>query len=148
MLEPLGPLRQIDFIGTENGADTYKATFQNGSVQLVQSGYRPPAKIAGCFFKPVLAAEAAGEDVAVAGLSGTLLKPANVEDPPVVLLIAGSGPTDRNGNQGLTGPGELRQLAEALAERGIASLRYDKRGIGRSPVAGLREEDFVLNSFH
>ncbi len=64
-----------------------------------------------------------------------------------MLLIGGSGPTDRNGNQGGTGPGELRQLAEQLAEKGIASLRYDKRGVGRSPAPGLREEDLVLNSY-
>ena len=91
-------------------------------------------------------------DVSVAGLSGTLLKPkpgtANAsERPPVVLLIGGSGPTDRNGNQGATGPAELRQLAEQLAEKGIASLRYDKRGVGRSPAPGLREEDLVLSTY-
>ncbi|MCP6726099.1 lysophospholipase, partial [Klebsiella pneumoniae] len=55
--------------------------------------------------------------------------------------------TDRNGNQGGTGPGELRQLAEQLAERGIASLRYDKRGVGRSVLPGMREQDVVLSSF-
>ncbi|MDA9524514.1 hypothetical protein XI06_30570 [Bradyrhizobium sp. CCBAU 11434] len=98
-------------------------------------------------FKPVAAPETRGDDVAMDGLSGTLLKPRDVEHPPVVLLIGGSGPTDRNGNQGGTGPGELRQLAEQLAEKGIASLRYDKRAVGRSAVAGLREKDFVLNSF-
>jgi pimeloyl-ACP methyl ester carboxylesterase len=146
MLGPLGALREIELIGTASGSDTYKATFQNGGVNWFIR-MSPTGKIAGLFFKPVQAPEAAGEDVAVAGLSGTLLKPARVEHPLVVLLIAGSGPTDRNGNQGLTGPGELRQLAEALAERGVASLRYDKRGIGRSPVSGLREEDFVLNTF-
>jgi pimeloyl-ACP methyl ester carboxylesterase len=64
-----------------------------------------------------------------------------------VLLIAGSGPTDRNGNQAGAGPATLRELAEALAQRGIASLRYDKRGIGRSTVTGLREQDLVLGSF-
>ena len=83
---------------------------------------------------------------------GTLLKPKSLkpdgsEPPPVVLLIGGSGPTDRNGNQGGTGPAELRQLAEQLAEQGIASLRYDKRGVGRSPAPGLREEDLVLNAY-
>jgi pimeloyl-ACP methyl ester carboxylesterase len=96
---------------------------------------------------PIEGPEKAGDDVTVAGLSGTLLKPPGVTHPPVVLLIGGSGPTDRNGNQGGAGPGELRQLAEALAQRGIASLRYDKRGIGRSAVAGLREQDLVLDTF-
>jgi pimeloyl-ACP methyl ester carboxylesterase len=75
-------------------------------------------------------------------------RPAGVDRPPVVLLIAGSGPTDRNGNQPGHEPSELRLIAEALAERGIASLLYDKRAIGRSFVpAGFRERDLVLDNF-
>lgn len=146
LLKMLGRLQQIEFARTEGDADVYKATFEYGvNKWLIRMS--PTGKIAGLLFSPILAAEANGEDVAIAGLSGTLLKPARNEHPPVVLLIGGSGPTDRNGNQGGTGPGELRQLAEQLAERGIASLRYDKRAVGRSAVAGLREEDFVLNAF-
>ena len=95
-----------------------------------------------------IAAEPAAEDVTVASvLSGTLLKPAGVERPPVVLLIAGSGPTDRDGNQGGAGPGELHQLADALAECGIASLRYDKRGVGRSAAVEPGEQNFLLDTF-
>lgn len=71
-------------------------------------------------------------------LHGTLIVPATTR-APVVLIIAGSGPTDRDGNNPML-PGKnnsLRYLAEALAERGIASLRYDKRGIGQSRMQGL-----------
>ena len=61
-------------------------------------------------------------------LAGTLTLPAGVERPPIAVIVAGSGPTDRNGNQG---PG-LRTntyalLAWGLARAGIGSLRYDKR---------------------
>lgn len=66
-------------------------------------------------------------------LAGTLTVPRGRTEPvPVALIIAGSGPTDRNGNSHL-GPGmvyrnnSLSQLAWRLAEQGIASLRYDKR---------------------
>ncbi len=59
----------------------------------------PSGRMAALSVRPVLAAEPVGEDAAVAGLSATLVKPAGVARPPVVLLIAGSGPTDRNGNQ-------------------------------------------------
>lgn len=82
-------------------------------------------------------------------LHGTLIVPSTTRSP-VVLIIAGSGPTDRDGNNPLI-PGKnnsLRYLAEALAERGIASLRYDKRGIGASRMQGglptdLRFEHYV-----
>lgn len=69
-------------------------------------------------------------------LHGSLLLP-KADDPiPVALLIAGSGPTDRNGNNPMGRNDSLKRLAQALARRGIASLRYDKRGIGQSqPVA-------------
>ena len=70
-------------------------------------------------------------------LEGSFVCPDAPAPWPAVLLIAGSGPTDRNGNSmGLPGPNNsLQLLAEALAERGIASVRYDKRGIGGSRAA-------------
>jgi len=63
-------------------------------------------------------------------LKGTLI---NVgKDTPIALIISGSGPTDRDGNSLMTKNNSLKQLAEALAEKGISSLRYDKRGVGAS----------------
>ena len=50
---------------------------------------------------------------------------------PAALLISESGPTDRNGDNNVAGPvGNMRQLAEYLSEKGIATLRYDKVGTG------------------
>ena len=76
-------------------------------------------------------------------LEGTFVCPETPAPWPAVLLIAGSGPTDRNGNSvGLPGANNsLQYLAEALAERGIASVRYDKRGIGASRAAMTSEAD-------
>jgi len=76
-------------------------------------------------------------------LYGTLLTPSSTTPVRVVLIIAGSGPTDRDGNSiGLPGPNNsLRMLAEGLEERGIASLRYDKRGVAASSGAIKRESD-------
>jgi len=52
---------------------------------------------------------------------------------PAALLISESGPTDRNGDNAVAGPvGNMRQLAELLSERGLASLRYDKIGTGKT----------------
>ena len=54
---------------------------------------------------------------------------------PAALLISESGQTDRNGDNNVAGPiGNMRQLAEFLSERGVATLRYDKIGTG---VTGL-----------
>jgi pimeloyl-ACP methyl ester carboxylesterase len=53
-----------------------------------------------------------------------------------VVLLAGSGPTDRDGNTvGGYKNDNLRMLAEGLAHRGVASLRYDRRGIAESRAA-------------
>ena len=73
---------------------------------------------------------------------GTLEVPASKTPPPVVLFIAGSGPTDRDGNSGSGLKTDCtRLLAETLRDQGIASLRYDKRGIGQSRAAGVKEID-------
>lgn len=102
---------------------------------------------------PVRAATGGEQEVAlaVAGgvLHGTLSMPDGQGKVPVVLLHAGSGPTDRNGNSAML-PGQnnaLRMLADALARNGIATLRYDKRGIGASASAGLREADLRLDDY-
>ncbi|MFL5752402.1 MAG: alpha/beta hydrolase [Bacteroidia bacterium] len=68
-------------------------------------------------------------------ISGSLLLPAAKAKVPLVIIIAGSGPTDRNGNQSSAENNSLKFLAEGLAKSGIASLRYDKRGIGESSAA-------------
>ncbi|RZT00306.1 alpha/beta hydrolase [Aquimarina brevivitae] len=82
-------------------------------------------------------------------LSGTLLNPKNTKT--VVLLISGSGNTDRNGNS-LVGTtllenNSLKMVAEALFEKNIASLRYDKRGIGKSNTTSIKEETLTFDMF-
>ncbi len=94
-----------------------------------------------------------------ATLYGTLELPHSRSQVPVVLIIAGSGPTDRDGNSPLL-PGannSLKLLAEALAARGIASVRFDKRGVGETgkvmQLAAaktkivLREEDLSFENY-
>ena len=62
-------------------------------------------------------------------LKGTLLAP-RTKPTAVVLIVPGSGPTDRDGNSPLgIKASSYRLLAEGLAERGVASLRIDKRGM-------------------
>lgn len=66
-------------------------------------------------------------------IKGTLEVPKSNQPVDVALIIAGSGPTDRDGNNRLMGNNNsLKMIAELLLKNGIASLRYDKRAIGAS----------------
>jgi len=76
-------------------------------------------------------------------LHGSLMTPALPKGSvPVALIISGSGPTDRDGNSIMLpgGNNSLKQVAEALAAQGVASVRYDKRGVGHSTAAGTSED--------
>jgi hypothetical protein len=76
-------------------------------------------------------------------LAGTLSTPPMPTDH-AALLISGSGPTDRDGNSAVL-PGKndcLKLIAAGLAKAGIASLRFDKRGVGRSVVTPERDLRF------
>ncbi len=84
-------------------------------------------------------------------LAGTLALPtiAEIQRVPGVVLVAGSGPTDRNGNNPLipVRVDVLKDIAQALGHAGIASLRYDKRGIGESAVHQHRSSDRLESFF-
>jgi hypothetical protein len=59
---------------------------------------------------------------------------------PAVLLISESGPTDRNGDNAVVGPiGNMKQLAELLSDHGVASLRYDKVGTGKTGLGPYQQ---------
>lgn len=60
-------------------------------------------------------------------IDGTLLHPNDVEKPNLAIIIAGSGPTNRDGNQNFLKSNSLKKLAEGLSQDGIATFRYDKR---------------------
>jgi hypothetical protein len=86
------------------------------------------------------------------GLAATLTLPRGASGAvPVAVIIAGSGPTDRNGNS-LMGirPNAYAQLAWRLAERGIATLRYDKRGMpgtrGSFDITKMTLDDFAADA--
>lgn len=82
-------------------------------------------------------------------INGKIIAP-GASTYPLVLIIAGSGPTDMDGNSALAGMknNSLKYLAEELGRRGIGSLRFDKRGIASSAAAGkdeysMRFEDLI-----
>lgn len=87
------------------------------------------------------------KDVTRDGLHGSLIVPDHGVQRATVLILAGSGPVDRDGNLPGLRNDSLKLLAHGLAEKGIASLRIDKRGIGESRTAGLREEDMRIQTY-
>ncbi len=81
-------------------------------------------------------------------LEGSLLIPDMAQKKiSVVLLISGSGPTDRNGNAPLMANNSLKLLADKLALNGIAFLRYDKRGVAHSARAATYEDELRFEHY-
>ncbi|WP_312460301.1 alpha/beta fold hydrolase [Proteiniclasticum sp.] len=79
-------------------------------------------------------------------LHGSMMYPADKIIEAVVILVPGSGPTDRNGNNPQAqGNNHLKLLAEALAQNGYATLRYDKRGIGESKDLVKKESELTFD---
>lgn len=78
---------------------------------------------------------------------GTLKFPAGGQPVPVALIIAGSGPTDRDGNNPQMKNNSLKILSDSLNSHGIATLCYDKRGIAGSEAAGPEESDLRFENY-
>jgi len=84
-------------------------------------------------------------------IDGTLLQPENSSSKTLAIIIAGSGPTNRDGNQDIGKNNSLKMLAEFLAKEGISSFRYDKRifKMAKSQTldeSKLRFDDFVKDA--
>ena len=128
-------------------------TLTNTSMSSAQSNSKNQAADKAFIAEPITVETLTGT------LYGTLTMPQSRSSMPIVLIIAGSGPTDRDGNSPLLkGPNNsLKLLAEGLAAQGVASVRYDKRGIGETGKAmqlaaekaktPLREEDLSFETY-
>ncbi|MFB0498178.1 pimeloyl-ACP methyl ester carboxylesterase [Mucilaginibacter sp. OAE612] len=167
----LGSLLQADFESYETPIAHYKATFQK-SVFLLNLSLNADNKFTGLSLTPykasattAAASTAAGTTIAtdpslvelpvtvktlLGSISGTLAMPKDANGKvPLVLIIAGSGPTDRDGNSPKLGlhANVYKMIANELGKKGIASLRYDKRLVGQSTTSikenEIRFEDYV-----
>jgi pimeloyl-ACP methyl ester carboxylesterase len=82
----------------------------------------------------------------LAPLAGTMIEAG--KSAPVLLIVPGSGPTDRDGNNPLgVKAAPYRMLAEALAAKGISSVRIDKRGLGGSAAAVQNGNDVTISDY-
>ena len=82
-------------------------------------------------------------------IHGSLILPEATGPVPLVLLFAGSGPSDRDANT-VGYPGKhnaLKLLAEALANAGYASVRFDMRGVAASLPAGPTEANLRFEMY-
>ncbi len=143
-----GPLKGIVGLSVVLALAACAATArgQAGGAPAVRSPSEPEAHAS----KPGATSEPVTLDAPGGKLQGTLLLPAAGRAPyPVVLVIAGSGPTDRDGNSPmLPGPNNsLKYLAEGLAAEGVASLRYDKRGVAGSAAAAKSESELRFDTY-
>ena len=74
-------------------------------------------------------------------IHGTLLESAD-SNSVLSIIISGSGPTDRDGNNTSLKSDYLKMLAEGLFENGISSYRYDKRGVGNS-IGNIQSGNYI-----
>ena len=145
---PAGPGLAV-FHGTISEG-VIEGTFSQGGVEGTFQLGRGAAKTAAPEYEPRENEYLAVLETATGEIHGTFKAPAQRAPPyPAVLIIAGSGPTDRNGNSALLqgNNDNLMMLADALSEAGYASLRYDKRGIGKSAAALTRESEIRFHHY-
>jgi len=87
------------------------------------------------------------QDIIHKGLAGSLIPATGGKPGPMVLILPGSGPVDRDGNAPGMDTDSLKLVARGLADLGISSLRIDKRGVGESYAAGPRVEDLRFGTY-
>jgi uncharacterized protein len=149
----MGELQSYEFTKEKDNSSYYKSVFSNATVSLIlslnKSGqlekflflpYKPDTSVADpsrIFLK-----------TATGDIFGTLTMP-DVSGPvPVVLIIAGSGPTDRDGNNMMGAKtNAYKMIADSLQRAGIACVRYDKRGIGASATVATTEGKTTFDDF-
>jgi uncharacterized protein len=84
------------------------------------------------------------DDVA---LHTVLTTPLNIGTYPLAVIIAGSGPTDLDGNLPSMYNNSLKNLSNALVENKIATVRFDKRGIGKSKSTSIKEVGLTIDKY-
>ncbi len=152
----LGKLKKADFVKMENNVSVYRAQFEKATF-LLNIALNKQNQYAGLLLTPDNAAPAPATkfdlDASLTetpynlktfsgNIAGSLVVPQGKDKVPVVLIIPGSGPTDRNGNSDKLNlhTNTYAMLANELGKKGIATLRYDKRLVGESVTTTKESE--------
>lgn len=80
-------------------------------------------------------------------LKGILSMPKSDNKKKLILIVPGSGPTDRNGNQPGVINNSLQLVSRGLTEQGFVTVRYDKRRVGESIGAGVNTGSLRFNDY-
>lgn len=105
------------------------------------------------FSASIFAQDVIAQDLIISNyVEGTLLTP-NGKTNTLAIIIPGSGPTDRDGNQNFMKNNSLKFLAQDLSNNGISTFRYDKRaltmlkkGANAKNIKEVRFDDFVTDA--
>lgn len=143
----LGDMMRLTPTGGDASYHTWRADFAKGTLTMILA-LNTGNQLEGFRFVPYQEKKTAENEVdnynlttTDATIRGTLTLPVSNGPVPVVLIIAGSGPTDRDGNNNMgLKTNAYKMLAETLQADGIACVRYDKRGVGAS-ATGKPETD-------
>lgn len=137
--QQLGVMRSYELVeqGTQKGLQTrtYDATYERGALTARCAFDPSTGLVAGLLLRPGSAKHPSSAfrtvDLKVGpyALDGTLTLPAGAGPFPALVLVQGSGPHDRDETVGPNRP--FFDLAEGLAARGVATLRYEKRSYAR-----------------
>jgi pimeloyl-ACP methyl ester carboxylesterase len=147
----LGYLNKTEFVKYTPPLGIYRATFQNAvfllnialnsdnqftGLKLTQEENKVSSKVT---TDPSVTETPISLKTLGGTISGTLTMPNNAQGKiPVVIIIPGFGPLDRDGNSSDFNTNMYKMLAFSLGKNGIASVRYDKRMIGK--IAGSQKE--------
>ena len=103
------------------------------------------------FFSALVSAqkkEFKAENLSITSLiDGILIVPESSTTMPLAIIIGGSGPVDRNGNQQMLENNSIKFLAEGLYENGIATFRYDKRIVKQMKMRTIDESKIRFGDF-
>jgi len=136
------PAGEVDVtVWTSEAGDLLRMSIPSQSLELAREDVASAGSRTAAYSIP------GDEHVAIPGtgfnLAGTLTRPSGASGRlPAVVLIGGSGPTDRD--ETVAGIPVFGQLARGLVEAGFVVVRYDKRGVGQS---GGRTESVTLSDY-